>query len=71
MPPIQPLGKPAPLLALVATAFGIYYTLADLVAVRGGTWFFDEKQITGVKLLGHIPNVKRNTNDICCTPGVM
>jgi lycopene cyclase domain-containing protein len=40
----------AGLLALVTAAFGIYYTLADLAAVRAGTWFFDEKQITGAKL---------------------
>jgi putative membrane protein len=40
----------AGLLAMVTGAFGIYYTLADVIAVRGGTWFFDEKQITGVKL---------------------
>ena len=45
----------AGLLALVTAAFGIYYTLADLVAVRAGTWFFDEKQITGVKLGGVLP----------------
>lgn len=45
----------AGLLALVMAAFGVYYTLADLVAVRGGTWFFDEKQITGVKLGGILP----------------
>jgi lycopene cyclase domain-containing protein len=43
------------LLALVTCAFGIYYTLADLVAVRSGTWFFDEKQITGPKLSGILP----------------
>ena len=45
----------AGLLALVTAAFGIYYTLADLAAVRAGTWFFDEKQITGVKLGGILP----------------
>jgi lycopene cyclase domain-containing protein len=45
----------AGLLALVTFAFGIYYTLADLAAVRAGTWFFDEKQITGVKLGGILP----------------
>jgi lycopene cyclase domain-containing protein len=45
----------AGLLALITGAFGIYYTLADLVAVRAGTWFFDEKQITGVKLGGVLP----------------
>jgi len=45
----------AGLLALVTTAFGVYYTLADLAAVRAGTWFFDEKQITGLKLGGVLP----------------
>jgi lycopene cyclase domain-containing protein len=45
----------AGLLALVTAAFGGYYTLADLAAVRAGTWFFDEKQITGVKLGGVLP----------------
>jgi lycopene cyclase domain-containing protein len=43
------------LLALVTGGFGIYYTLADLVAVRAGTWFFDEGQITGLKLGGVLP----------------
>ncbi len=45
----------AGLLSLVTGIFGIYYSLADLVAVRGGTWFFDEKQITGFKLLRVLP----------------
>jgi len=45
----------AGLLVLVTAAFGVYYTLADLVAVRAGTWFFDEKQITGAKLGGILP----------------
>ena len=45
----------AGLMALITGAFGIYYTLADIIAVRGGTWFFDEKQITGVKLGGILP----------------
>ena len=45
----------AGLLTLVTAAFGIYYTLADLAAVRAGIWFFDEKQITGVKLAGSLP----------------
>jgi putative membrane protein len=40
----------AGLLALIMMVFGIYYTLADLAAVRAGAWFFDEKQITGLKL---------------------
>ena len=45
----------ARLLGMVTLGFGVYYTLADLVAVRAGTWFFDEKQITGVKLGGVLP----------------
>ncbi|MCE0484112.1 MAG: lycopene cyclase domain-containing protein [Methylacidiphilales bacterium] len=45
----------AGLLALVTAAFGVYYTLADLTAIRAGTWFFDENQITGVKLGGILP----------------
>ena len=45
----------AALLAMVTVAFGVYYTLADLAAVRAGTWFFDEKQITGLKLGGVLP----------------
>jgi lycopene cyclase domain-containing protein len=45
----------AGLLALVTATFGIYYTLADLAAVHAGTWFFDEKQITGIKLGGVLP----------------
>jgi len=36
-------------LILITAIFGFYYTLADLVAVRAGTWFFDETQITGFK----------------------
>jgi lycopene beta-cyclase len=51
----QLFGGHAALLALVTAAFGIYYTLADLAAVRAGTWFFDEQQITGVKLGGILP----------------
>jgi lycopene cyclase domain-containing protein len=45
----------AGLLAMVTVAFGVYYTLADLAAVRAGTWFFDEKQIIGVKLARILP----------------
>lgn len=46
------LSVHAGLLALTALGFGLYYTLADLVAVRAGIWFFDEKQITGYKIAG-------------------
>ncbi len=45
----------AGLLGLVTAAFGSYYTLADLAAVRAGTWFFDEQQITSTKLAGVLP----------------
>jgi len=45
----------AGLLAGLALVFGVYYTLADLVAVRAGIWFFDETQISGVKLGGILP----------------
>jgi lycopene beta-cyclase len=43
------------LLVLVTLIFGLYYTLADLAAVRVGLWFFDEKQITGAKLADVLP----------------
>lgn len=29
---------------------GTYYSLSDLVAVNAGIWFFDENQITGLKV---------------------
>lgn len=45
----------AAMLTTITFAFGIYYTLADFAAVRAGTWHFDEKQITGVKLAGVLP----------------
>jgi lycopene cyclase domain-containing protein len=45
-------GSHAGLLALVTCAFGLYYTLADLVAVRANLWFFDENQISGHKIGG-------------------
>lgn len=51
-PPI--FAAHAGLLGWVTAAFGIYYTLADLVAVRAGLWFFDRKQITGWRL-GPLP----------------
>jgi len=48
-------GEHAALLALLAGAFGVYYTAADLVAVRAGLWYFDDKQVTGAKLAGILP----------------
>jgi lycopene cyclase domain-containing protein len=45
----------ARMLIAITVGFGVYYTLADIVAVRAGTWHFDEKQITGVKLAGLLP----------------
>jgi len=54
---IAPLlfGYHAGFLTLVMTIFGVYYTIADVIAVRAGIWFFDEKQITGAKLNGILP----------------
>jgi lycopene cyclase domain-containing protein len=43
------LGAHLGLLALATVLFGVYYTIADLIAVHQGIWFFDEKQITGFK----------------------
>jgi lycopene cyclase domain-containing protein len=43
------------MLTALTVGFGVYYTLADIAAVRSGTWHFDEKQITGVKLAGLLP----------------
>lgn len=34
--------------------FGTYYSLADLVAIREGVWYFDPAQILGLKV-GPIP----------------
>jgi lycopene cyclase domain-containing protein len=45
----------AGLLALVTLAFGLYYTVADYLAVRAGLWFFDPAQITGWKAAGLLP----------------
>ncbi len=40
----------------VATLFvGTYLSLADICAVEEGIWFFDEKQIFGIKWLGKLP----------------
>jgi lycopene cyclase domain-containing protein len=45
----------AGLLLILTCVFGLYYTWSDLVAVHGGTWFFDERQITGFKFGGILP----------------
>jgi putative membrane protein len=42
-------------LAIVSFGFGFYYILADLVAVRAGTWYFDEEMNTGFLLFGILP----------------
>jgi len=39
---------------LSASVWGTYYTLADIVAVREGIWFFDRDQTTG-KTVGPLP----------------
>ncbi len=43
------------LVVIVTLSIGVYLTLADIVAVRYGIWFFDERQITGHKLGGVLP----------------
>ena len=45
----------AVVLFVSAFMFGTYYTAADLVAVRDGVWYFDEAQITGIKLARTLP----------------
>ena len=49
------LGLHLGLLILVTCGFGAYYTAADWIAVRAKLWYFDEKQITGIKLGGLLP----------------
>ena len=39
---------------LPALLIGTYYSLADVVAVRAGVWFFDEEQILGIHI-GPLP----------------
>ncbi len=43
------------LLAIVTLGFGLYYSVADYLAVLADLWFFDEKQITGYKIGGRLP----------------
>jgi len=45
----------APVLGIATLFWGTYYVVADLIAVRAGIWYFDPKQITGVKLAGILP----------------
>lgn len=49
------LGPRVPLIAIVVAAVGTYLTLADVLAVRWGLWFFDERQITGPRLFRVLP----------------
>ncbi|MEZ0295147.1 MAG: lycopene cyclase domain-containing protein [Candidatus Methylacidiphilales bacterium] len=51
----QLLGAHFVLLLLLTAIFGTYYTISDVIAVHGGTWHFDEAQITGWKLRGILP----------------
>ncbi len=43
------------ILAAATGLLGTYLCVADLVAIKHGIWFFDEKQITGHKLMGVLP----------------
>lgn len=47
--------KTGAFLIFFSLAWGIYYTLCDLVATKQGIWFFDEKQIQGYKILNVLP----------------
>ncbi len=42
-------------LLVVTLAFGTYYTVADIIAVRSGIWYLDDNQTTGFKLLNILP----------------
>ncbi len=50
----QILAPYADLVILSASVWGAYYTLADIVAVRQGIWFFDREQTTGLTI-GPLP----------------
>jgi lycopene cyclase domain-containing protein len=43
------------ILALSTAVVGTYLTLADVVAVRRGIWFFDDSQITGFRFFRVLP----------------
>jgi len=49
------LGPRLPLIATVVAAVGTYLTLADVLAVRWGLWFFDDRQVTGPRLFRVLP----------------
>jgi len=44
-----------PLLLAPTFAVGLWLTVADLAAVRSGLWYFDHKQVTGLRLFGILP----------------
>lgn len=44
-----------PFLLLISLAWGLYYTLCDLIATYQGIWHFDSQQIQGFKLLNILP----------------
>jgi len=44
-----------PLLLVPTFAVGLWLTVADLAAVRSGLWYFDHKQVTGLRLFGILP----------------
>ena len=44
-----------PFLLLLSMAWGLYYTLCDLVATAQGIWHFDSQQIHGTKILNILP----------------
>ncbi len=42
-------------LLLLSLAWGLYYTLCDLIATHQGIWHFDSHQIQGYKILNILP----------------
>jgi lycopene cyclase domain-containing protein len=49
------LGPRLPLIAVVVGVVGSYLTVADILAVRWGLWFFDDRQVMGPRLFGVLP----------------
>jgi lycopene cyclase domain-containing protein len=49
------LAPRVPLLIIPMVAIGGWLTFADVLAVRAGLWFFDPKQVTGLRLFRVLP----------------
>ncbi|MBK9183389.1 MAG: lycopene cyclase domain-containing protein [Ignavibacteria bacterium] len=49
------LGPRTSIIVLASVSIGTILVLSDIWAVKRGIWFFDEKQITGLKAFGVLP----------------